>query len=82
MLKRIIKKIFGKKLIHKIEEYFYSGNLNKLAQIYNSDKYGRHKYTPIYSEKFKKVRYRKLNILEIGVGGYDNPLNGGASLRM
>ncbi|OFX17423.1 MAG: hypothetical protein A2033_07790 [Bacteroidetes bacterium GWA2_31_9] len=81
-VKNTIKQIFGKKLIHKIEEYVCSSNLSKLAQIYNSDKYGRHLYTPIYERVFHSLRHKKLNILEIGVGGYDRPTEGGASLKM
>jgi hypothetical protein len=81
-LKSLIKKIFGKNFIHKIEAHVFSGNLDKLAQIYNTDKYGRHMYTPIYSMYFNKIRKLKLSILEIGVGGYDNPAAGGASLKM
>ena len=30
----------------------------------------------------KKFRFNKINLLEIGVGGYKNPLGGGHSLRM
>ena len=80
--KKILKKIVGEKRIHKIEEYVCSGNLDKLAQIYNSDKFGRHMYTPIYANIFKKLRRKNLSILEIGVGGYDSPTEGGASLKM
>jgi len=80
--KKFLKKIVGEKRIHKIEEYVCSGNLDKLAQIYNSDKFGRHMYTPIYANVFKDIRRKKLNILEIGVGGYDSSTEGGASLKM
>jgi demethylmacrocin O-methyltransferase len=31
---------------------------------------------------FKKFKYKKINLLEIGVGGYKNPFSGGNSLRM
>ena len=39
-------------------------------------------YTPIYANIFKKLRRKNLSILEIGVGGYDSPTEGGASLKM
>ncbi|MBS4014678.1 MAG: class I SAM-dependent methyltransferase [Bacteroidetes bacterium] len=81
-LKELIKRIFGKNFIHKVESYVFSGDLDKLAQIYNTDKFGRHMYTPIYTLYFRKIRRQKLKILEIGVGGYDNPTAGGASLKM
>ncbi len=56
--------------------------LNTLASIYGSDKWGGHFYTTHYHEHFRKLRYKKLKILEIGVGGYEDPHYGGASLRM
>lgn len=82
LIKKIVKKIFGVKIIHKIEEHVYASNLDKLAQIYNTDKFGRHSYTSVYSSYFKTIRKKRLSILEIGVGGYDNPNRGGASLKM
>lgn len=53
-----------------------------LAKIYWSDKWGRHYYTPHYQEHFRKYKYRPINLLEIGVGGYKDPNLGGNSLRM
>lgn len=60
----------------------YQNNLTKLALIHKTDKFGNHKYTPHYQKHFKQYRYKKIKLLEIGVGGYDNPLSGGNSLRM
>jgi hypothetical protein len=57
-------------------------NLDYLAIICGTDKFGKHFYTPHYHHHFKKFRYKKINLLEIGVGGYDNPKLGGGSLRM
>ena len=57
-------------------------NLDKLAEIYQTDKYGQHFYTPHYSRHFKHLKYKKVKVLEIGVGGYENPDEGGNSLRM
>jgi hypothetical protein len=62
--------------------FTHSGNLNKLALIYRTDKWGSHWYTQHYQRYFAKWRKRPLNILEIGVGGHDNPSNGAQSLRM
>jgi hypothetical protein len=56
--------------------------LNQLAEKYQSDKWGPHSYTPHYETHFAKYRNRPVNLLEIGVGGYDDPAAGGASLRM
>ncbi|MBS3993932.1 MAG: class I SAM-dependent methyltransferase [Bacteroidetes bacterium] len=57
-------------------------NLNRLALIHKTDKYGIHNYTPHYHSHFKHLRLKKIQLLEIGVGGYENPLIGGNSLRM
>ena len=57
-------------------------NLNKLGKIYKTDKIGGHFYTQHYKLHFKKFKYKKINLLEIGVGGYKNPFSGGNSLRM
>ena len=81
-MKGFIKSILGQKFINTINLIIYRGNLNKLAQIFNTDKFGKHYYTPIYMQVFKDLHKRKLKILEIGVGGYDNPKEGGASLKM
>ena len=57
-------------------------NLDKLGKIYRTDKIGSHYYTTIYRLHLKKMKFRKINLLEIGVGGYENPNDGGNSLRM
>jgi hypothetical protein len=57
-------------------------NLNRLALIYGTDKWGLHWYTQHYQRYFKPLRLRRLNVLEIGVGGYDVPSEGARSLRM
>ncbi|MGA2507887.1 MAG: class I SAM-dependent methyltransferase [Chitinispirillaceae bacterium] len=59
-----------------------SNDLAILAKIYGTDKYGEHFYTGHYSEHLCKLRKKRLKILEIGVGGYQNPDAGGESLRM
>jgi len=68
--------------IQDVRAIGHGNNLDKLAQIYGTDKWGRHYYTPHYGTHFKDFKYQKINILEIGVGGYDNPYSGGRSLRM
>lgn len=60
----------------------FGNNLNKLAQIYKSDKFGHHNYTEHYSKHFQKLRFKRLRIFEIGAGGYHFPDIGGNSLRM
>lgn len=58
------------------------GNLDKLGKIYGTDKVDSHYYTKHYMSHFKKFRYKPIKLLEIGVGGYENPYYGGQSLRM
>jgi hypothetical protein len=71
-----------KNLIHDVQATLAGENLNKLGAIYGADKIGPHTYTPHYASHLKKFRFKKINLLEIGVGGYGNPQDGGQSLRM
>lgn len=57
-------------------------NLNKLGKIYGTDKVGGHSYMPHYMTHLKRFKCKRINLLEIGVGGYENPHRGGNSLRM
>lgn len=71
-----------KKIISVILSNFpISRNLKLLAIKHQTDKFS-HNYIEIYEKYFYQIRKKKLKILEIGVGGYDNPNAGGASLRM
>ncbi|MDR1594219.1 MAG: hypothetical protein LBS43_07020, partial [Prevotellaceae bacterium] len=60
---------------------FY-GNLNIIARVFGTDKNSGHSYTQHYMRHFKKFRFKKIKLLEIGVGGYDDPHKGGESLGM
>lgn len=85
LLKTIIPKQLHKhitKIRKELLSFIYQKNLTKLAFIWETDKGIVHKYTEVYQQVFSKIRLKKLTILEIGVGGYDNPLAGGQSLRM
>jgi hypothetical protein len=57
-------------------------NLDKLGIIYGTDKTGEHHYTGHYKRHFKPFRFKAVKLLEIGVGGYEDPYSGAASLRM
>jgi len=59
-----------------------SNDLIRLAEKYSTDKWGAHWYAQHYHHHFSPYRYREIKLLEIGVGGYRNPLAGGESLRM
>lgn len=61
---------------------FLAGDLNFLAKITATDKGITHHYTQHYMTHFRRFRRRKIKMLEIGVGGYGSPTEGGESLRM
>lgn len=44
-------------------------DLNKLGRIYGTDKIGGHSYTTHYMTHLNKFKYKRINLLEIGVGG-------------
>ncbi len=57
-------------------------SLTDLAIKHRTDKWGQHFYTPHYEHHFKHLRELPINLLEIGVGGFEDPREGGESLRM
>jgi hypothetical protein len=57
-------------------------DLALLARIFLNDKWNLHWYAPHYERHLSHLRKKKIVLLEIGVGGYGNPLSGGESLRM
>lgn len=62
--------------------FTYRKDLRKLATLYGADKWNHHSYADHYNRHFTPLRLKKLNILEIGVGGYVSDKLGGKSLRM
>lgn len=62
--------------------WWYRNDLNRLAIVFGSDKWGTHWYTQHYQRYFGPMRRRRLNVLEIGVGGYGDDAAGAESLRM
>jgi len=60
----------------------YGSNLRNLAVIYGSDKWGKHQYSQYYEKLFTPIQRKRMNILEIGIGGESDPDCGGGSLRM
>lgn len=58
--------------------------IKQLAIEHKCDKAaeGHHTYDKAYEFHFAPFRNKDINLLEIGVGGYNNPDEGGASLRM
>ena len=74
--------IFLKQTKVKMCAPFVRSNLTRLAELYWTDKTGSHWYTPHYMNHLRQFRNKKVKLLEIGVGGYSNPMEGGNSLRM
>jgi hypothetical protein len=56
--------------------------LTELGTRYGTDKVSAHHYTMDYDRRFRALRDEPVTLLEIGVGGYGDPNEGGASLRM
>lgn len=69
-------------LIANLIGTFFPFNLKILAQLYGTDKWGRHFYTYHYQLHLRKFKFENIKLLEIGVGGLKNPSSGGNSLRM
>jgi hypothetical protein len=59
----------------------HKNNLSLLALEHGTTKWGNG-YMPYYQTHFAPFRNRALKLLEIGVGGYQDPRSGGESLRM
>lgn len=84
-----LKTILSRKNYQRIKRLYlslcsipYGFNLNKLASIYKSDKFGKHFYTVHYQKHFRKFKFKPIVLFEIGVGGYHFPDIGANSLRM
>jgi hypothetical protein len=71
-----------RRLVNNVRAAGRGGNLDRLACIHGTDKFGLHRYTPHYAAHFGRLRFKPVRLLEIGIGGYDDPYDGGGSLRM
>lgn len=65
-----------------IRSRLISNDLRALATLHGTDKWNSHWYAQHYQRHFQSLRRKRINLLEIGVGGYDDPHAGGESLRM
>ena len=72
----------GRRIQRRIRALFRPSDLGNLSLLYGSDKWMSHWYAQHYERHFWPLRRRRIKLLEIGVGGHDDPLAGGASLRM
>ena len=59
-----------------------SRNLIALAQLFGTDKWGSHWYAQHYQRHLEPLRAKPIVLLEVGVGGYEDPHDGGQSLRV
>src|SRR6478752_173077 len=57
-------------------------DLARLARRFGTDKEGAHFYCQHYQRHFEALRQKPINLLEIGIGGWDDSTKGGESLRM
>ncbi len=57
-------------------------NLPRLAELYGCSKGIEHRYLEHYEEHLSPWRKRKITVIEIGIGGNEDPRAGGNSLRM
>jgi hypothetical protein len=60
----------------------FGRSLNTLGLLYGTDKGSWHGYLDVYQSLFAPIRRKRLTLLEIGVGGTEEPWTGGGSLRM
>ena len=84
-LKTWLKARLSKKWRRHLKEavaVLYRNDLPSLATLYGTDKWGSHWYAAHYARHFSAWRRKKAILLEIGVGGYEDPQAGGESLRM
>lgn len=56
--------------------------LRAIAREMGTDKEGVHGYADAYERHLRHLRDEPITLLEIGIGGYADPHQGGASLRM
>ena len=70
------------KLVRHAKARLYADDVTRLASLYGTDKWNSHFYTPHYQRHFVSLRRKKLNILEIGIGGHKHQRAGGASLKV
>ena len=70
------------RVLPAVARFVYRNNLSRLAAHFGTDKWNDHWYTQHYQRYFEPLRKLPLNLLEIGIGGYDDSAEGGQSLRM
>jgi hypothetical protein len=69
-------------LKHQYGRLLLATDLRSLARLFGTDKESSHFYCQHYQQHFRALRSKHVNLLEIGIGGFDDPMQGGHSLRM
>ena len=84
IIKKSLKENLSPKQYKQLKELYrhllspiYSKNLIKLAALQGTDKWNPHWYAQHYQKHFHHLRKKKLNILEIGVDGYNKTIDSG-----
>lgn len=82
--KHLPRSIYGRLvlILKAVLGWWYRNDLNRLAGLFRTDKWGSHWYTQHYQRYFALLKNKPLNVLEIGVGGYECSDRGGYSLKM
>lgn len=88
-LQPAVNRLLGPQYTHRLDRSLKFGGafggaapLSRIATVQGTDKWGRHFYADHYERHLRHLRLRRFVLLEVGVGGYNNPQSGGASLRM
>ena len=81
-LARRVKSLIPVSARSRFAPIVYRKDLSRLAEYYWTDKWGQHWYMQHYQRYFAPLRTARINLLEIGVGGYDNIKSGARSLRV
>jgi demethylmacrocin O-methyltransferase len=82
LLKENLNELQKRQVKHLLSRFLFFKDLCKIAKLCETDKESGHHYAKHYQRHFESLRRERLNILEIGIGGYENPNEGGESLRM
>jgi cephalosporin hydroxylase len=88
MIKSILKTIMSERQRIELRSRLVRNDLNRLAELYGTDKFGSHFYTPHYQRHFQHLKNKPVTLLEIGIGGWAGDIGyadktlGGSSLRM
>jgi hypothetical protein len=76
-----LKAIVHKRANRLAMRFSAQGELARIGRACGTDKF-EHGYLDFYERHFSPLRETARVVLEIGIGGYDDPNAGGASLRM